>query len=72
MVYWYLNFDNSETWHEAGGGYFSETPIDIFGGCSICVDQFMSGNIFENVCSDLKFTSNTLTPSKINYLEFDG
>ena len=29
--------------------YFSENPIDIFGGCSIRVNQFMSGNRFESV-----------------------
>ena len=38
--------------------YFSETPKDIFGGCSICVNQFMSGNRFLSICSTLKFTAN--------------
>ena len=29
--------------------YFSENPIDIFSWCSICVNQFMSGNSFESI-----------------------
>ena len=42
--------------------YFRINPIDIFNGCSIRVNQFMSGNRFENICSALKFTA-TLPPS---------
>ena len=30
--------------------YFSETSIYLFGGCSIGVNQFMSGNWFESIC----------------------
>ena len=51
---WLLTTEKPVTnWTE----YFSETPIDIFGGCSICVNQFMSGNQFEIICSTLKFTA---------------
>ena len=34
-------------------GYFSDTPIDLFGSCSIFVNQFMSGNYFESIFSVL-------------------
>ena len=37
--------------------YFSENHIDIFNGCSICVNQFLSGNRFEKTCFALKFTA---------------
>ena len=37
--------------------YFRKNNIDIFSGCSICVNQFMSGNHLENICSTLKFTN---------------
>ena len=36
-------------------GYFRKKPIDIFSGWSMCVNQFMYGNHFENICSALKF-----------------
>ena len=41
-----------------GAEYFCETPIYLFGGCSIHLNQYMSENRFESICSALKFTSN--------------
>ena len=55
---WMLMTSNPVT---NGAEYFSEKPIDIFSGRSICVKQFMSGNCFESIWSALKFT-NTHTP----------
>ena len=49
---WMLMTENPGTnWTD----YFSENPIDLFSGCSICVNQLMSGNSFESICSALKF-----------------
>ena len=42
--------------------YFSKNPIFIFSGFSIRVNQFMSVNDFESICSALKCT-NTPPPS---------
>ena len=42
-----------------GVEYYSKNPIDLFSGCSIRVNQFMSGNCFEYICSTIKFTERT-------------
>ena len=34
--------------------YCIKNPIYLFSGCSISVNQFMSDNHFESICSDLK------------------
>ena len=50
---WLLMTENPDTnWAE----YFSENPIDIFSGCSICANQYISINSFESICSALNFT----------------
>ena len=36
---------------------FGKNPIYICSGCSIHINQFMSGNCFEIICSALKFSS---------------
>ena len=54
--------------------YFSKKPIDIFSGFSIRANQFMSGDIFEIICSAINFTSHhhprPLT-FEINFMEPD-
>ena len=42
--------------------YFSDTPIDLFGECSIFVELFISGSCFGSNCSDVKFTVNPPPP----------
>ena len=37
-------------------GYFSENSVNIFCGCSIHADQFMSGNSFESIFYDINLT----------------
>ena len=54
--------------------YFSETLIDISGNLYLFVNQYMSGNHFECICSSLRFTLNPpypLLPFDINDLKFD-
>ena len=53
--------------------YFSKNPIDIFSGCSIYVNQLLSGNSFEGICSALKFTDTPPPPLtfEINSMKSD-
>ena len=46
--------------------YFSVTPIDIFSVCSIHLNQFISGNWFDSICSALKFPSKPPPPSSLS------
>ena len=51
--------------------YVSDTSIGIFSVFSIRVNQFISVNWFESICSALKFTSKPPTLTfDINYLNF--
>ena len=59
IVIWMLMISNPGTNQEE---YFSKKPIDMFSGCSISINQFMSGNRFESICSDLNFTNTPLPP----------
>ena len=48
--------------------YFSDILIEIFGGCLIRVNPFMSG-VFLSICSSLKFTANLTPPSQDKLFE---
>ena len=62
---WILTTSNSVT-NQAE--YFSKNPRDILSECSICINQFVSGNRFESICSALKFTS---PPTEINFMKYE-
>ena len=51
--------------------YFIKNPIDIFSGCLICINQFMSGNHFGNICSAINFTYNPPLLFEINSMNSD-
>ena len=68
---WLLIIENPGTnW----ANYFRKKTIDIFSECSIFVNQFMSGNNFESICSSIKFNippPPSLPTFKIKCMNYD-
>ena len=50
---------------------FRNNAIDLFSGCSIFVNHFMSGNFFENICYAFNFTATPSLLFEINSMKSD-